>query len=96
MFAMASQGASPKVSYDQLVSWGYSLMTMHFTAWGAIKGMKQLAKLCYEAKSDIPVTDDPEIDARPIALFEMFGLHDWLQLGSRFNQKIHDAAEWNK
>lgn len=96
MFAMASQGASPKVSYDQLVDWGYSLMTMHFTAWGAIKGMKQFAKLCYEAKSDIPVTDDPDVDARPIALFEMFGLHDWLQLGSRFNQKIRDAAEWKE
>lgn len=93
MFAMASQGASPKVSYQQLVDWGYSVMTMHFAMFGAIKGMQEFARLCMEQKSDIPVTDDPEVDARPIALFEMFGLHEWLRLGNRFNPSIQDAQE---
>lgn len=96
MFAMASQGASPEVTYEQLVKWGYSLMTMHFAMWGAIKGMQQFAKLCFADKSDIPVTEDPDVDARPIALFEMFGLHDWLELGARFNPKIQDATEFEK
>ena len=36
------------------------------------------------------------MDASPIYLFELFGLHNWLQLGNRFNPEIKDATEWDK
>ena len=96
MFAMASAGASPKVTLDQLSKWGYSLMTMHFAMAGQIMGTQEYAKKCFEAMSDIPVTEDPRVDASPIYLFELFGLHNWLQLGNRFNPEIKDATEWDK
>ena len=96
MFAMASAGASPKVTVDQLSKWGYSLMTMHFAMAGQIMGTQEYAKKCFEAMSDIPVTEDPRVDSSPIYLFELFGLHNWLQLGNRFNPEIKDATEWDK
>lgn len=94
MFAMASAGASPKVTVDQLYKMGFGLMTMHFAMAGQIMGTQEYAKKCFEAQSDIPVTEDPRVDASPIYLFEMFGLHDWLQLGNRFNPEIKDATEY--
>ena len=94
MFAMASAGASPKVTLEQLHKWGYSLMTMHYTMAGAMMGIQEYGKLCYEAMSDIPVTEDPRVDSSPIYLFELFGLHEWLELGNRFNPAIRDASEY--
>ncbi len=96
MFAMASAGASPKVSFDQLAEWGYSLMTMHYAMAGALMGIEEYGRKCFEAMSDIPVTEDPRVDSSPIYLFELFGLHDWLQLGNRFNHEIKDAEEFDK
>ena len=93
MFGMASAGASPKVTTAQLIQWGYRLITLHYVQWGAIEGMRSFGKLCYESKDDIFMTDDPNIDNRPIALFEMFGLHEWLQLGNKYSPKIQDATE---
>ena len=93
MFAMASAGASPKVSVAQLHGWGYGLMTMHYAMAGALMGIEEYGRLCYEAMSDIPVTEDPRVDSSPIYLFELFGLHEWLRLGNRFNSAISDAEE---
>ncbi len=94
MFAMASAGASPKVSFDELVSWGYSLMTMHYSMAGALKGINDFGVKCYESMSDIPVTEDKTVDSSPMALFELFGIHDWLNLGKSFNHNINDATEY--
>jgi 2-methylisocitrate lyase-like PEP mutase family enzyme len=96
MFAMASAGASPKVTFKQLSEWGYSLMTMHYAMAGALMGIEEYGRKCYEAMSDIPVTEDPRVDSSPIYLFELFGLHEWLQLGKRFNSEIKDAEEFDK
>ena len=93
MFGMASAGASPKVTAGQLTEWGYRLITLHYTQWGAIEGMRAFGKKCFETKDDIFMTEDPRIDNRPIALFEMFGLHEWLQLGNRYSDRIQDAEE---
>ena len=96
MFAMASAGASPKVTQKQLYDWGYQLTTMHYTMAGAIMGMEEYGRKCYETMSDIPVTEDPRVDSSPIYLFELFGLHEWLKLGNRFNSEIKDAQEFDK
>ena len=96
IFAMASAGASPKVTMEQLYKWGYSLMTMHYAMAGAMMGINEYGKCCYESMSDIPVTEDPRVDSSPIALFELFGIHEWLKLGNQFNPKINEASEWGK
>lgn len=93
MFAMASKGASPKVTYEQLADWGYSLITMHFGLGGAIRGMREVAQKCYAAKSDIPTHDYAEIDAKlgGKSFHDLFGVNDWLSLGKQFNSKIQIA-----
>lgn len=94
MFGMASAGASPKVTAKQLIDWGYQLITLHYVQWGAIDGMRKFGQKCYHVKDDIFMTEDPEVDNRPIALFEMFGLHEWLNLGNKYSAKIKDASEF--
>ena len=93
MFAMASKGASPKVTYEQLVSWGYNLITMHFTMGGAIRGMRDIAQKCLAAKSDIPNHEYTEIDKElgGKGFHELFGVNQWLELGKKFNQNIEIA-----
>lgn len=93
MFGMASAGASPEVTAKQLTEWGYRLITLHYVQWGAIRGMAVFGKACFETQDDIFITEDPDVDNRPIALFEMFGIHDWLKLGQKYSEKIADAAE---
>ena len=92
MFAMASFGASPKVTYEQCVDWGYSLITMH--CGGYTDGMRENYIRCLEAKSDIALWEKPPVDPKYAAkqgLFELFGLNEWLSLGKRFNDKIELA-----
>lgn len=96
MFGMASAGASPKVTAQQLVDWGYRLITVHYTQWAAIKGMEDFGRTCFETGGDSFITEDPQVDNRPIALFEMFGLHEWLQLGQKYSEHIVDASEFEK
>ena len=96
MFGMSSAGASPKVTAQQLIDWGYNLITLHYAQWAAMAAMKEFGEKCFQTKDDIFVTEDPRVDNRPIALFEMFGLHDWLQLGEKYSDKIKDAGEYRK
>ena len=91
---MASAGASPKVTYKQLVDWGYNLITVHCAQWGAIKGMEEFSRTCLETGSDIFITEMDGVDNRPIALFNMFGLQEWMELGRRFSPKINAAKEF--
>lgn len=93
MFAMCSSGASPKVTLRELYGWGYGLTTMHYAMAGALMGMAEFGQACYRDMSDVPVTEDPRVDSSPMALFELFGIHDWLELGNRFNSGIVDAQE---
>ena len=96
MFAMLSSGASPKVTAEQVSGWGYRLVTMHYAMFAALAAMEEFGKKCFESGSDIPITDDPKVDGRPIYLFEKFGIHDWLKLGNSFGGKIQDADELEK
>ncbi len=95
MFGMASAGASPKVTYKQLVDWGYNLITVHCAQWGAIKGMEEFSKTCLETGGDSFITDRDDVDNRPIALFNMFGLQEWMELGRKFSPKINEAKEFD-
>ena len=96
MFGMASAGASPRVTAQQLIDWDYRLITLHYAQWGAIQGMRDFGKKCFATKDDIFMTDDPNVDNRPIAIGELFGLHDWLQTGRKYSDKIVDASEYER
>ncbi len=94
MFAMMCLGASPKVAYDQLIDWGYNLITMHFAMGGACRGIMEVGSKCFEAKSDIPIADYVESDKKWGATgfsFNLTGLNNWLELGKQFNKNIETA-----
>ena len=94
MFAMLALGASPAVTYEELVDWGYSLITMHFAMTGACRGIMEVGKKCFASKSDIPTIDYKEIDAANGAKgfsYNLTGLAEWLTLGKQFNENIEIA-----
>ncbi len=95
MFAMMCLGASPKVTYEQLVDWGYNLITMHFVENGAIRGMMEVGQRCFASKSDLPIADFVEVDKRYGGdgfSYGLFDANDWLSLGQRFNPTIQSAS----
>ena len=95
MFAMFASGASPRVTMDQLVQLGYELVTMHYTMAGALMGMLEFGKKCFDSMSDLPVADDPRIDSSANYMFELMGLSGWLKTGNQFNSGINaDSTDW--
>lgn len=88
MFGMNSMGASPKVTFRELVDFGYQLVTAHFVKVGALKGMFKLGQYLYDEGTDIHNLDDGYDN---FMSHEMFGIHQWYQLGAQFNPSIQDA-----
>jgi methylisocitrate lyase len=89
MFGMNSMGASPKVTFQELVDFGYQLVTAHFTKVGALKGMFKLGQYLYDEGTDIHNLDEGYDNFQS---HEMFGIHEWYQLGAQFNPTIQDAS----
>ncbi len=89
MFGMNSMGASPEISFKELVDLGYRLVTAHFTKVGALKGMFRLGRYLYDEGTDIHNLEDGYDNFQS---HEMFGIHEWYKLGARFNPSIQDAA----
>lgn len=89
MFGMNSMGASPKVTFKELVDFGYQLVTAHFTKVGALKGMFKLGQYLYDEGTDIHNLEDGYDNFQS---HEMFGIHEWYQLGAQFNPSIQDAS----
>ena len=89
MFGMNSMGASPEISFKELVDLGYRLVTAHFTKVGALKGMFRLGRYLYDEGTDIHNLEDGYDNFQS---HEMFGIHEWYKLGDRFNPSIQDAA----
>lgn len=95
MFAMLATGASPAVTYQQCVDWGYKLVTLHCGMRGAIRGMREYYARVFEQKSDVALLNlppaDPKYAGSGKGMFEMFGLNEWLSLGKSFNPNIEMA-----
>lgn len=58
MFGMASYGASPKVSFADMVSMGFNLVTFHCTMMAMVTGMTYYARECLERKDNFFAIDN--------------------------------------
>ncbi|GAA6297024.1 methylisocitrate lyase [Enterocloster asparagiformis] len=88
MFGMNSMGASPKVTFDELVEMGYQLVTCHFAKVGAIKGITKLGEYAFKEGHDFHNLEEGYDNFKS---HEMFGIHEWYALAKRFNPDIKDA-----
>ena len=91
MFGMASGGASPSMSFDELVSMGYSLITFHYAMFAGIDAMRRVGQICYNRQDDSYLLDLFKEDPTLPHFYDALGLHDWLQLGKKYNPNIKDA-----
>ena len=93
MFGMTIKGASPKCTFDELVEWGFDLITLHFTQDAALAGIEMLAPQILEAQNDMPMTDCPGMLRDFYSPRYLCGLNEWIEQGRKYNSKIKDA-DW--
>ena len=94
MFGMSSAGASPKVTFDQLVNWGFNLVTMHFTMRGALTGMLEFGKKTYETMSDVYACEHVTVPNGVLGIYELYGIHDWLKMAASFGGDVKDCSAY--
>lgn len=94
MFGMSSAGASPKVTFEQLVEWGYNLVTMHFTMRGALTGMFEFGKKTFETMSDVYACEHVTVPNGVLGIYELYGIHDWLKLAGSFGGNVADCGAY--
>ena len=81
MFDMLYGGASPRISFDELVEYGYRLVTVPMASvGGAVYGMTDFGKHLFKDKNDYYIAEhDPSTeDETPFAIFEMMQIDKWL------------------
>ena len=93
MFAMSAGGCSPKLPFKDVVDMGFNLITAHILFSGAYRGMYENAINCKEDNSDLYAFKHDILHV-PMGSFEMFGIHDWLSMGQRFNPDIKSASKY--
>lgn len=87
MFGMASYGASPKVSFEDMVSMGFNLVTFHCTMMASVTAMTLYARQCLADKNNFYAIDNaktyPDSLKSPDALCE---LSQWSRVAQSFRQ----------
>lgn len=90
MFDMVCNGASPKVTFKQLVEYGYHLVTVPgVSIGGAYKGVMEFAKRTLADGNDYYIA---ESGSNPLELAELFNISGWLGAAKEFNEKIENAT----
>lgn len=92
MFGMVINGASPKVTFEELTSWGFDLITCHFAQDAALSGMEMLGPQILKAMNDLPLTDCPGMERDFFSPRYLTGLNEWIALGQKYNSNIKDAG----
>lgn len=95
MFDMLYGGASPKISFPELVSYGYRLVTVPMVSLGgAVTGITEFARHTFEDQNDyyIASRDTTGEDISPFAVFEMMEIDKWLGTAKQFNPDIQMTA----
>lgn len=90
MFDMVCNGASPRVTFPQLVDYGYRLVTVPgVSVGGAYKGVMEAARRTLEDGSDFYIAQE---GSNPLELAELFHISGWLGAAKQFNEKIQQAT----
>lgn len=91
MFDMCHGGASPDITFDELVQMGYRLVTAPvISAGGADYGIAKFAKQAFEEKSD---KFTAAYGTRPMHLFEMMKIQEWMAVGQKYDPEMAAAEE---
>ena len=92
MFDMLYGGASPRISFQELVDYGYRLVTVPMVSvGGAVTGIKEFAEATFKDQNDYHIAerDFTDEDTSPFGIFEMMEIDKWLETGKRFNDSIN-------
>ena len=85
MFGMASYGASPKVSFEDMVDMGFNLVTFHFSMMAMVTGMTYYGRACLDNRNNFYAIDNAayfkDSLVSPEALTDMQG---WQRLAATF------------
>ena len=87
MFGMASYGGSPRMTFEELTSMGFNLITLHFALSAARMLMEAWGKEIVQTKNDFAVEDYLREHPHILTRHELVGTRQWLELGASLNPK---------
>ncbi len=89
MFDMCKGGASPDVSFEELVQMGYRLVTCPTVCSVICSTFDQVMQRAYKEKNDLFVS---EYDATPGSLFNTLHIDNWMKMGQKYDPSMQAAS----
>lgn len=91
MFDMCHGGASPDIPFEDLCQMGYRLITAPIIGCGgAVYGITEYARQAYRDKNDFFASKN---GSRPMRLFELMNIQEWMALGQKYDPHMAGAEE---
>jgi methylisocitrate lyase len=92
MFDMCYGGASPEVSFEDLVSMGYRLVTCPTLPIAATNQFMKDSTRVFELKNDFFLNGFKENCMNGQGFFEFLGIAEWLETGKKYDPSMNAAT----
>ncbi len=92
MFDMCHGGASPDISFEDLVQMGYRLVTCPSLPGCGYSGFFDAAKRAYVAKNDVFVEEFENNGLGMNGIFELLGIQEWMEHGQKYDPNMLAAT----
>ncbi len=92
MFDMCHGGASPELSFEELVQMGYRLVTCPTLPVAATNKFKEESQKVFEVKSDSFLNGFRTNCMQGLGFFEFLGIAEWYELGKKYDPNMSVAS----
>ena len=92
MFDMCYGGASPNLTFEELVQMGYRLVTCPTLPVAATKEFERETKRVFEVKNDFFLNGFKENCMNGQGFFEFLGIDEWYELGKKYDPTMNAAS----
>ncbi len=89
MFDMCHGGASPDVSFEDLVQMGYRLVTCPTIPFAAYASFNKVINKAYEVKNDAFI-ESFRVNGK--GMFELLGIQEWMEHGQKYDPNMQIAT----
>lgn len=92
MFDMCHGGASPDLTFDELVQMGYRLVTCPTLPVAATNKFREETGKVFEVKNDFFLNGFKENCMHGLGFFEFLGIAEWYELGKKYDPSMNAAS----
>lgn len=92
MFDMCHGGASPDLTFEELVQMGYRLVTCPTLSVAALTKFKEETQKVFEVKNDFFLNGFKENCMNGLGFFEFLGIAEWYSHGQKYDPSMNAAS----